>query len=159
MLPKKLLIILIAVVIVVIGVGVWLGVKFLGPKNPAGPSQYSAVYLATGDIYFGKLDFFPWPRMTNVWFLQRSVNQQNQAQLGVAPFDSAFWKPIDEIYLNPKQVVFWTSLRNDSQLAQALANPSALQQQAQQQQAPTGLQAAPATSTFKGPANPPPSSR
>ncbi len=153
MLPKKLIIVLIIVVVVVLGVGVWLGIKFLGPKNPAGPSEYSAVYLSTGDIYFGKLDWFPWPRMTDVWFLQRSVDQQNQTQIGVAPFPSAFWKPIDEIYLNPKQVVFWTSLRNDSQVAQALANPSALQSQSGDGQSPQ------ATSTFEGPQAPPPNSK
>jgi hypothetical protein len=156
MLPKKLLIILIVIVIAILGVGIWLGVKFLGPKNPAGPSEFSAVYLATGDIYFGKLDWFPWPRMTNVWFLQRSINQQNQPQLGVAPFSSAFWRPIDEIYLNPKQIIFWTNLRNDSQLAQALANPTALQSLQSPAQPQPQPQPSASTSTFQGPSGPPP---
>jgi hypothetical protein len=157
-LPKKLLITLIVIVIVILGVGIWLGVKFLGPKNPAGPSEFSAVYLATGDIYFGKLDWFPWPRMTNVWFLQRSVNQQNQPQLGVAPFTSAFWGPVDRVYLNPKEIILWTNLRNDSQLAQVLSNPNALQSLAQPQPQPQ-LQPSASTSTFQGPPGPPPSGK
>lgn len=150
MLPKKLLIILILIVIVILVIGIWLGSSLLSAKNPAGPSEYSAVYLTTGDIYFGKLSWFPWPHLENVWFLQRSVNQQNQAQLGVAPFTSAFWKPIDEVYLNPKQIIFWTYLRNDSQLAQALANPAALQPVVQPQNQPSL-----STSTFRGTSGPP----
>ncbi|MBU6500209.1 MAG: hypothetical protein KGJ89_00010 [Patescibacteria group bacterium] len=170
MLPKKLISVLILVVVVFIGVGVWLGIKYLAPKNPAGPSEFSAVYLSTGDIYFGKLDWFPWPRMKNVWFLQRTVDQQNQAQLGVAPFASAFWGPVDEVYLNPKEIVLWTSLRNDSQLAQALANPSALKQaQPVNQGIPTNTNTNTNTKTntntntntnaFQGPTTPPPGSK
>ncbi len=148
MLPKKLIIILAVAVVVVLGAGIWLGVKFLGSKDPTGPSEYSAVYLSTGDIYFGKLSWFPWLRMKNVWFLQSSVNQQNQPQLGLSALKNAFWGPVDEIYLNSKQVIFWTSLRNNSQLVQAFTNPSAL--------APLGQQQT-ATGTFQGPSGPPPS--
>jgi hypothetical protein len=134
MLSKKIILALVLAVVVIISLGLWLGLKFLGPKNPASPSEYSAVYLSTGDVYFGKLSWFPWPHMKNVWFLQRSTNQQNQTQLGLAPLKDAFWGPVDEIYLNTKQVIFWTSLRNDSQVAQALANQSALSQQSSTQQ-------------------------
>jgi hypothetical protein len=168
MLPKKVLLVLVLVVVAIIVAGLWLGLKFLGPKDPAGPSEYSAVYLTTGDIYFGKLDMFPWPRMKNVWYLQRGVNQQNQQQLGLAQLKSAFWGPVDEIYLNPKEIVFWTSLRNDSQVAQAFANPSALQQ-AQQQPGQQGVGGQPVVNgpgvqqpnsgNFQGPTTPPPSSR
>jgi hypothetical protein len=153
MFTKKLIVIVIVIVIVLVAVGVGIGLRLLAGQNPAGASEYSAVYLTTGDIYFGKLSWFPWPHMKNVWFLQRTVNQQNQTQLGVAPLSSAFWKPIDEIYLNPKEIILWTSLRNDSQLAQALANPAALQP------ASVPQETAPATSTFKGPTSPPPSAK
>lgn len=156
MLPKKIVFILIAIIVVFVVAGIWIGSKFLMPKDPSGPSEYTAVYLSTGDIYFGKMDWFPWPRLKNVWLLQRGVNQQNQQQLGLVPFTSAFWGPVDEISLNPKQVIFWASLRNDSEMAKALANPAALAQQAQQ----SPQQAMPtATSTFQGPSGPPPSSR
>lgn len=136
MLSKKLILALVLAVVVIIALGLWLGFKFIGPKDPAGPSEYSAVYLSTGDIYFGKLSWFPWPHMKNVWFMQRGVDQQNQTQLGLAPLKNAFWGPVDEIYLNSKQVIFWTSLRNDSQVAQALANPSAVSLSQQQQPSP-----------------------
>ncbi len=147
MLSKKLLVVLIVVIIVLVALGVWVGswVSGLAKPNPSGPSEYSAVYLSTGDIYYGKLDWFPWPRIKNVWFLQRGVNAQNQPQLGIVPFNTAFWGPVDEVYLNPKQIIFWARLRNDSQVAKAFTNPALFQQQ----------QALP-PQTFQGPPGPPP---
>jgi len=151
MLSKKIVIVLIVVVVVLVALGVWLGTKLLSTsqQSPSGPSDYSAVYMATGDIYYGKLYWLPSPHLKNVWFLQRGLNAQNQTQLSLAPLTSAFWGPVDEVYLNPQQIIFWTRLRNDSQVAKAFGNPL-LFQQAAQPSVPA------ATSTFRGPSGPPP---
>lgn len=149
---KRFLIISVLIFLILIGLGIWIGSNLSQP-NPSGPSEYSAVYLSTGDIYYGILSWFPWPHLKNVWLLQRSVDQNNQPQLSIAPFSRAFWGPVDEVYLNPKQVIFWTRLRNDSQVLKAIQNPSALQQQPQAQQPASS--AAP-TSTFRGPSTQPP---
>jgi len=147
LISKKLLIILLIILVIVLGLGIWLGVKILGNENLEAPSKYSAVYLQTGDIYFGELSWFPWPSLKNVWLIQRTIDQQNQAQLGIAPLKNSFWGPTDKIYLNPKQVVFWTNLRKDSQLVKALENPNILnagpgvqnQQTQQSQQLPQNI--------------------
>jgi hypothetical protein len=149
MLSKKIIVVLLVVVVALVALGIWLGMAFLNKGNPAGPSDYSAVYLVTGDIYFGKLQWFPKPHLTNVWFLQRGVNQQNQPQLNVAPFNAVFWGPVDEIYLNPSEIIFWTSLRNDSQLAKALANPASVQPLAPQGQLPAPSAAATGTAPLR----------
>jgi len=134
LIPKKILIILLIILVIVLGLGIWLGVKILGRENPEAPSKYSAVYLQTGDIYFGELSWFPWPSLKNVWLVQRTIDQQNQAQLGIVPLKNSFWGPTDKIYLNPKQVVFWTNLRKDSQLVKVLENPNILNSAGQNQQ-------------------------
>jgi hypothetical protein len=147
LIPKKLLIILLIILVIVLGLGIWLGVKILGRENPEAPSKYSAVYLRTGDIYFGELSWFPWPSLKNVWLIQRTIDSQNQVQLGVVPLKNSFWGPIDKIYLNPREVVFWTKLRKDSQLVRALENPNILntgagvqnQQTQQPQPQPQGI--------------------
>ncbi|RJQ29943.1 hypothetical protein C4571_00245 [Candidatus Parcubacteria bacterium] len=123
--PKKFIVLLIVFVVLLVALVVVLTMDLRGAKTSS-KSPYSAVYMASGDIYFGKLSWFPWPKLTNVWYLQRAVDENNQPQLSVAPFPGVFWGPMDEMTLNPRQVIFWTSLRTDSQLAQALANPSAL---------------------------------
>ncbi len=102
--------IIILIILIAIGVGVWMTVS--ASQNPNGPSQYSAVYLTSGDIYFGKLSWFPQPHLTDVWYLQRSTDQSGQTQVAVAPLKSVFWGPIDEVALNSNQILFWTRLSN-----------------------------------------------
>lgn len=153
---KNLLIVAVVAAVVLLGFGVWAGVAIFGKDNAAGPSPFSAVYLSTGDIYYGKLRWFPWPHLTNVWLLQRGQDAQGQVQLGIAPFTSSFWGPMDELDLNPSQIIFWTRLRNDSQLAQALANPSAVQPIGSGQGAQSGTSPVNGTSSFKGPSTQPP---
>jgi len=125
---KRFVILILIVILVVIALGIWIGVAISSSgsaaANPNAPSAYSAVYLTTGDIYFGKLSWFPSPHLTDVWFLERGQDQSGQTQLGVAPFNSVFWGPVDAINLDAKQIVFWTSLKNGSELVQAMENPS-----------------------------------
>ena len=150
-------VLIVLVALVLMGLGIWLGSSLFGTasSNPSGPSPYSAVYLATGDLYYGKLSWFPSPHLTDAWVLTRGQNASGQSQIGVEPFTSSFWGPVDEIDLNPREIVFWTRLRNDSQLVQALANPSSAMESA----VPTAVASSSATSTFQRPSGLPPSAR
>ncbi len=138
MFPKKFVVagisLVVVAVVIMISVGVWLGSVIGGGSNKVVASPYSAVYLSNGDMYFGVLSWFPRPRLSNVWLLQRQVDKDNQPQISVGQFTKAFWAPMDELSLNPKEIVWWVRLRNDSQLAQAMKNPPVDQQQQQQQQ-------------------------
>ena len=111
-------------IIVVVALAVWAGILIAdmksGAVNPDGPSRYSAVYLTSGDIYFGKLNWFPSPHMTDVWFVERNQGQGGQAQLGLAPMKSVFWGPVDEINFNAQDILFWTRLANNSQVVQSI---------------------------------------
>ena len=136
---KKLSIVLFfAVLVVLVGVGVWIGTVMVGGSstNPASASGYSAVYMVSGDIYFGKLHSFPRPYLTDALYVTRSTGQNNQPQLGLATFKSAFWNPVGEIYFNPSQVLFTAPLRNDSQIVTAIQNPASLSAGAQSGNAP-----------------------
>jgi len=125
---------LVIVVVVVVVLAVWAGILIAGMQsgvNPDAASPYSAVYLSTGDVYFGKLSWFPSPHMTNVWFLERTQGQNGQTQVGFAPMSSVAWSPTDEISFNAQDIVFSTRLKNSSQIVQAMENPSSVQQQQQ----------------------------
>lgn len=126
--PKKTFFafLIIAAALIILGAFIGIAVVIVRKANPAAPSEYSAVYLTTGDIYFGRLDWFPWPRIKNAWVLQRPAAAGGQ--FTVAPLNTAFWKPVDEIYLNPNQIVLWTRLRQDSGLLNYFNNPSLLGQ-------------------------------
>lgn len=112
--------------IVLFFVALYIGSAIINKNNPAAPSAYSAVYLSTGDIYFGELSWFPIPTLRNVWYLQRTTDETGKPTVGIAPLTGAFWGPIDSVRLNPKDVVLVTRLRNDSQVTKALANPASL---------------------------------
>jgi len=87
---------------------------------------YWAVYLNTGDLYFGKLNKFPKLSLSDVYFIQRNPNDQ-QNPFSLAKFNQAFWGPEDKIYLNEKNIVWKTKLRNNSQILQFIKNPAAVQ--------------------------------
>jgi len=115
--------IIVVVVLLVLVFAVWFGVHMManGAPVPAGASDYAAVYLTNGAVYFGKLDWSgPRPNLTDAWVLEQSSNVQGQPQFNIAPFKNAFWTPIDSIYLNPQSVLFWTYIQSGSQLAKTL---------------------------------------
>ncbi len=94
---NKILLILIIVLVVVLG-----GVLYwqLGMKK-----SYYAVYLSTGDLYFGKLSYFPRVSLSDVWFRQRGSNNP-QNSLNLARFADAVWGPEDKIYFTSVYIFF-----------------------------------------------------
>lgn len=120
-------ILLIAVVILLIAFGVVLYWQKGGFEQP-----YYAVYMTTGDLYFGKLSHFPKLSLSDVWLLQRNENSENP--FGITRFDKAFWGPEDEINVDSKNIVWTTKLKNDSQLTEFFRNPQTAQTQGQNQQ-------------------------
>lgn len=86
-------------------------------------SGYAAVYLSTGDVYFGKLSRFPKMALTNVWFLAKSENGFSVNQL-----TKAVWGPEDKIVFNRDNVVWVAALDKESQLLEALENPESINQ-------------------------------
>jgi hypothetical protein len=100
--------------------------------------QYYALYLRTGDLYFGHLVRFPHYGLKNVYTIQ--VNQQNaQNPLSIRKFTSIFWGPEDYLRINPDDVVWSAALSGNSQLVQLLKNNPELLPTAGAPQGQTGL--------------------
>jgi len=125
---KTLSIISALLLVLLIAFLVFLFVKFNSSASQK-LSRYSAVYLKTGDIYFGELSHFPQFGIKNPWFLQKTVDENNQPQIGIAPLVSVFWKPGNKIILNEKEIIFWARLRSDSQIVPMLESGAATQPQ------------------------------
>jgi hypothetical protein len=122
----------------IILVGIWVGVSTMSQQNanPNAPSKYSAVYLTSGDVYFGKLHWLPWPHLTDVYFLQHNTTDPSKPAFLVVRLTSVFWSPIDSLYLNPKQILFWTRLRQQSDIVSGIESQNTQQQTMPQSQAP-----------------------
>lgn len=122
---NKVLFATIAILLVILGIVIyWQKVGF--------EKSYWAVYLDTGDVYFGKLNRFPKSSLTDVYFLQRNPDDQ-QNPLSLTKFNQAFWGPEDKIYLNKKNIIWKAKLKGDSQIVQFIKNPQANQNEQQAQ--------------------------
>lgn len=117
---KKTFFVVIVILLIILFALILMILK-TNPRNTSNPSKYSAVYLKTGDIYFGELSWFPSLKLKNPWFLQSAVDADNNPQVSISKFSDAFWKPVGEIYLNKNEIVFWTRIRSDSQVIPLLS--------------------------------------
>ncbi|MEK7465670.1 MAG: hypothetical protein AAB631_02740 [Patescibacteria group bacterium] len=111
---------------ILIGLAALLVVILIGTvavKNIVGESEWSAVYLKTGELYFGHLTRFPYFALTNVYMLQANPSSP-QTPLSIQKFSKVFWGPEDKLRINRTEVVWMTELEKNGQLAQILnTNP------------------------------------
>ncbi len=112
-------------VVVLFGIAVWSGVQLMS-ANGENLSSYSVVSMTNGDVYFGRLSWFPQPHLSNAWALQRYTDAKGQSQFSVSPITKALWAPSDTLYLGRENMISWERLRMDSSLAQAFANPNSV---------------------------------
>jgi len=127
-LPKFLIFLLVIVIAAFfVGVGILVGARMVNggvTKSDPSLSPYSAVYLSTGDVYFGILGWSPSPHIEDPWFLQRSTDATGQTTVGAYPFAQVTWGPSNAVYFNAQDIVFWTRLSSTSTVAEAMANPN-----------------------------------
>jgi len=94
---------LVLLIVVLILVGLWY-------QKINSTSSYSAVYLDTGDVYFGKLSYFPSLTLNHTWYLQRDQSQG----IALMDFSKAAWKPEGKIKINRDRVVWISKISQDS---------------------------------------------
>lgn len=119
-LNKILLVVVVVLIIALAGVVYWQVSKKSWDNN-----DYWAVYLSTGDIYIGKLSYFPRLHLSDVWFFQETGDDSNP--FTVAKFSKAFWGPDDNLYLNEKQVIWKNKLSESSQVISYIKNSQTAQ--------------------------------
>ncbi len=80
-------------------------------------SRYVVLVFRDGNIYFGKPSWFPRPKLSNVHFLQVDKN----GQILLQRFEDAAYTPENYIYFNTRELLFWTYLKNNSQISDVLS--------------------------------------
>lgn len=105
--------VVIVVIVAVVGLVAW---DQFGMRD-----RYTAVYLRTGDLYFGKLVRFPHFGLRQPYLVQITKDGQPNLQR----FKNVFWSPEDELKINRDEVVWYTNLSRDSQLVKLFTeNPN-----------------------------------
>lgn len=114
----------------------YLGSRFafsLTANSQVKSKQYQAVFLANGQVYFGKLRHANnnYVELSDIYYLQvqqqvqpgtnANANQQNeQPQVSLAKLGSELHGPEDAMYISRDQVLFWENLKDDGKVVKAI---------------------------------------
>ena len=155
---------LVVVLIIVLGGGYWLlkrnGSLPGGLVKDSGSniSDYSAVFLTNGQVYFGKIsnssdsyvtlkDIYYLQVVTSPNPIQGTPQQQQQAQqqqsLSLVKLGNELHGPVDEMKISRAQILFFEDMKEDGKVVQAIReyqkNPNGTPTNTQQQ-APANTQ-------------------
>lgn len=86
-------------------------------------SQYQAVLLDNGQVYFGKLEAADsaFPVLKDVYYIQSKVDPQTKAVNNVLVRRGKEWHSPDRMVLNSRHVILIEPVGNDSQVAKLIA--------------------------------------
>ncbi len=95
-------------------------------KKYVDSSKYQAVFLQTGQVYFGKVTDLNASRivLNNIYYLQTSSTTTTTANSSVSlvKLGCELHQPYDEMVINRSQVTFWENLQDNGQVAKAVAS-------------------------------------
>ena len=117
---KKSLVITGILVILVLALGYCAYSEMNIAKKP-----WSIVYLATGEIYVGKISCFPKFQISSDAYILQVVKtpaeEGVEAQTGfqLTPIQDALWAP-EKLYLNREQVIFYGPVLETSKVGEAI---------------------------------------
>lgn len=118
------LILIIIIVAVVGGVAYWLTSRKSANSQP---SDWQAIFLDSGDVYFGKISNKDEQFITlkNVYYLK--VNQQKEGEssqqppLSLVKLGNELHGPVDAMEINRDHVLFIEQMRNNAKVVEAIS--------------------------------------
>jgi hypothetical protein len=85
-------------------------------------TQYQAVLLTNGSVYFGQLQHYggPNPELDKVYYIVTQTNPETKQSSNVLVRRGQELHKPDRMYLNPRQILFVEPVGTDSQVAQKI---------------------------------------
>lgn len=113
---NKVLIWIIVVLVVV------LGFFMVSKQKSTENTGYSVVYVATGEVYVGKLKTFPTLELRDAYVVQntKDVNDPSKTSFQLQPIKETLWAP-EYLKINKENVIFYGPILASSKIAQTLA--------------------------------------
>ena len=100
-----------------------LGLVFslFGDKLGVKKSDYSVVYLTTGEVYVGKLSTFPDFTLTDSYILTTAKDEKDpsKSNFQLNPIKEALWAP-KVLHLMRDQIIFYGPISESSKIGQTL---------------------------------------
>lgn len=127
---KKWIYIVAIVAILVIALFFWLvkSKNYIG--NVVDSSKYQAIFLSTGEVYFGKLTILAndYYKLSDVYYIQKKstdiTNEPDQAptnDMELIKLGSEMHGPDDTMFLNRSQVLYFENLKSDGTISAKIA--------------------------------------
>ena len=99
--------------------------------SPVKSDQYQAVFLSSGQVYFGKLDSLggDYLRLTDVFYIQATANEadaqnpqdaESTTDLQLIKLGSEVHGPEDEMLINNEQILFVENLKADGKVTSSI---------------------------------------
>jgi hypothetical protein len=125
----------VAILLVVTALTVGLGAKNNDEQKYVDSSKLQAVFLNTGQVYFGKITTLnsKYFVVNDIYYLQTSSTGTTAAaantSVSLVKLGCELHSPLDQMVINRSQVTFWENLQDSGQVAKAVAtfqkaNPS-----------------------------------
>ena len=107
--------VVITLLVILSAVYAWSSVR-VNIKKPL-----TGVLLNTGDLYFGRISYFPRLTLEDVYVIQAVLNptSPDQQRYQVVPLKASIWSP-DKIFLNYENIVYIGRVGDGSQVMQAI---------------------------------------
>jgi len=130
---KKWLLVALATVVVVGGL-LWFFVVRAGAAGQIEGGNYQAVFLTSGQVYFGKLTMVDstYMKLTDVFYIQTSSSSTTVQSTDTTNSDMKLIKlgneihgPKDSMVINRDQVLFFENLKTDGKVAQTIKDYNA----------------------------------
>ena len=104
---------------------VWSGCTKKVSEQPAPPAGagYSAVLLANGSVYFGKLEGLgsAYPVLHDVYYVQSATDPETKKVTSILVKRGKEWHAPDRMIINDKSIIFVEPVGADSKVAQLIA--------------------------------------
>ena len=108
----KNLVLVIIIVVLLLTIGFLLNKQY----NWVGENKNVAVYLSTGELYFGQKTGLTGFKLKNAWLL----NKGEDGKYSLQEFSQAAWKPVGTLHIVKDKIVFWTNVDEDSDITKLI---------------------------------------
>ena len=90
-------------------------------------TEYQAVFLDNGQVYFGKLQNpeSPYPLLSNVFYVQNEVNQETKQSVSLLVKRGKEWHAPEVMHLNQRHIVMVEPVAPGSRLGQLIQQANA----------------------------------
>jgi hypothetical protein len=133
----RILITILIIALLILGGAILFRYKFSGLKTGDFiKSDYQAVFLTNGQVYFGKLEIDRgWIVLKDIYYLQvkedlqaatgsttppTSTNNNQQQSIQLVKLGSELHGPEDTMYIAKDKILFWENMKDDSKVLESI---------------------------------------